>query len=239
MHSRGEVVDGIVFVARDPRATALTGRSHEDGAWYASAAFDVDASSRAAPPAPHVVILYDISSSSVQQDTRLIRDFLRGFLAQQQAWGTAEVIPFHTDVEAARRIDGSGTSAGFRDLERTLDALQPLLFDTDWSWVDLHVTEPSGERVSWDHDVSGAGATFTGGYTYGFGPEIYRIANAPLGDYRLEIDYYADDVTTVGAEALTHVVVYRRRRRGIERSEFFLVLSEETERRPLTTVPLE
>lgn len=114
-----------------------------------------------------------------------------------------------------------------------------LMFDTGWSWVDLHVVEPGGEDVSWDHDTSAAGATFTGGYTFGFGPEIYRIAKAPRGNYRLEVHYYSDDETTIGTEALVHVVIYQRGRRGQQRSDHFVVLKSAEERQLLTTVRVE
>jgi Flp pilus assembly protein TadD len=114
-----------------------------------------------------------------------------------------------------------------------------LMFDTGWCWVDLHVIEPGGEDVSWNHETSAAGATFTGGYTFGFGPEIYRIAKAPRGEYRLEVDYFSDDTTTIGTEALVHVVVYQRGRRGMQRSDHFIVLKTAEERQVLTTVRVE
>jgi hypothetical protein len=115
-----------------------------------------------------------------------------------------------------------------------------LMFDTGWSWVDVHVLEPSGEDVSWDNTASKAGATFTGGYTFGFGPEIYRIAKAPRGDYRLELHYFAEDETDVGKETLAHIVVYARGRRGgVERREHFMVLKSQEERQVITTVRME
>jgi hypothetical protein len=109
-----------------------------------------------------------------------------------------------------------------------------LMFDTGWSWVDLHVVEPGGERVSWDHDTSEAGATFTGGYTFGYGPEIYALPKAPPGTYRLAIDYYAEDETRVSLETLVHVIVHHRGRR----TEHFLVLGEEKENFELTTIEM-
>lgn len=115
-----------------------------------------------------------------------------------------------------------------------------LMFDTGWSWVDLHVTEASGERVSWDQPQSRTGATFTGGYTFGFGPEIYTLPKAPRGEYRLAIDYYAADQTNVSLETLVHVIIRARGRRGVvEQSERFVVLSEQKENLLLTTVTME
>lgn len=97
-----------------------------------------------------------------------------------------------------------------------------LMFDAGWCYVDFHVTEPGGERVSWDHTKSASGATFTGGFTLGFGPEIYTLPRAPRGTYAIALDYYSDDETTIAIETLVHVIVNRRG----ERSEYFFVLSE-------------
>jgi hypothetical protein len=114
-----------------------------------------------------------------------------------------------------------------------------LMFDTGWCYVDLHVIEPGGEDVSWNHDKSAAGATFTGGYTLGFGPEIYRIAKAPRGEYKLEVEYFSDDTSTIGSEALVHVVIYQRGRRGLQRRDHFVVMKTAEERQLLTTVRVE
>jgi Flp pilus assembly protein TadD len=110
-----------------------------------------------------------------------------------------------------------------------------LMFDTGWAWVDLHVTEPGGERVSWDHIASKSGAKFTGGYTFGYGPEIYTLPKAPRGTYRLAIDYYADDETRVSLETLVHVIVHHRGRRA----EHFFVLGEERENFEFTTIEMQ
>jgi vault protein inter-alpha-trypsin-like protein len=118
--------DGMLRIARDGRETALAARSAEDGMWYASAAVDFTPESREAVPASQVVILYDTSSSSVQQNREVLRRFLGAFLARQQAWSTAEVVPFHVDIDEPRRIENAGTPAAARDLDRVLDELQPL-----------------------------------------------------------------------------------------------------------------
>jgi len=109
------------------------------------------------------------------------------------------------------------------------------MYDTGWSWADLHVTEPSGERVAWNHDTSKAGATLTGGYTFGYGPQIYALPRAPRGTYRVALDYYGADETSVGLETLVHVIVLRRG----ERRDYFLVLAEEQENLNLTAVDID
>lgn len=118
--------DGMLRISRDVRETALTARSSEDGLWYASAAVDFTPESREAMPAPQVVILYDTSSSSVQQKAPVLRRFLRDFLVRQQAWATTVVLPFHVDLDEPHRIEKAGTPGGASELDRVLDGLQPL-----------------------------------------------------------------------------------------------------------------
>lgn len=157
-------------------------------------------------------------------------DWLSGAVHEQ----TAEALARWDQASPGERRNGIDIRVDEGD-ELTIE----LMFDTGWCWVDLHVVEPDGEDVSWNHDKSAAGATFTGGYTYGFGPEIYRIAKAPRGNYRLEVHYYSDDETTIGTEALVHVVIYQRGRRGLQRSDHFVVLKTAEERQLLTTVRVE
>ena len=126
MHSRSDVIDGIIKVARDERESALLAYSRDDGMWYASAAIDVRTPGDAMPAAPRVVILYDTSSSSVQQNAPLLRRFLSAFLSRQTAWATADVIPFHIALDEPRHIDKAALPAGQRELERVLSEQQPL-----------------------------------------------------------------------------------------------------------------
>ncbi|MEA3357404.1 MAG: hypothetical protein U9Q67_03120, partial [Patescibacteria group bacterium] len=63
--------------------------------------------------------------------------------------------------------------------------------------IDLHVTDPEGNHV-WYSDMSApTGAELDFDNTSGFGPEHYTISSEegddmPLGDYKIEVVYYAD-----------------------------------------------
>src|SRR6185436_20048698 len=132
----------------------------------------------------------------------------------------AEVASWARRLRAAKRDEDRGTddihnridealgrweTASAIDRQRGVDVrVDPrdaltveLMWDTGWSYVDIHLTEPGGEVVKWDNDTSKAGGRLTGGYIFGFGPEIYTIRNAPAGEFRLDIDYYASDRTNV------------------------------------------
>lgn len=147
---------------------------------------------------------------------------------EDNGWNDAAVYEQINDVVArAERQRGTDVRADSQD-----DMTIELMFDTGWSWVDLHIIEPGGEEVTWNHDTSKAGATFTGGFTFGFGPEIYTLRHAPRGDYRLDIDYYMSDTTNLSLETLAHVIVYTRGRRH----EHFVVLQFDEEHRTLETI---
>jgi hypothetical protein len=109
------------------------------------------------------------------------------------------------------------------------------MYDTGWAYADLHVTEPSGERVAWDQDTSQSGAKLTGGLTFGYGPQIYTLAKAPRGQYRIALDYWSTDETNVSLETLVHVIVHRRG----QRRDYFFVLAEEKENLVLATIDVE
>ena len=129
--------------------------------------------------------------------------------------------------ERQRGLDlRAGAGAGL-----TIDSM----YDTGWSWADLHVTEPSGDHVAWNQDSSKAGAKLTGGYTFGYGPQIYALPRPPRGAYQVTLDYYGADDTSVGLETLVHVIVQK----GRDRHDFFIVLAEEEEKLPVTTIEIE
>jgi Ca-activated chloride channel family protein len=119
------------------------------------------------------------------------------------------------------------------------DALQvDVMWDTNYSDVDLHVTEPGGETVMHSHRESAQGGLLHDDIRDGYGPEIYTIRRAARGPYQIAVDYFTADETDVGIETIVHAVVHQRTRSGVARSEFILVLSEGKEHRILATIDL-
>jgi tetratricopeptide (TPR) repeat protein len=118
---------------------------------------------------------------------------------------------------------------------RETDLATEMMFDTGYSYVDLHVTEPSGERVAWNHETSVAGATHTGGFVFGYGPQIYSIETAPRGDYVINADYYSDDESNVSLESLAHVIVTKHGKR----SDYFVVMRFDDENKKVATVTMD
>jgi len=67
-----------------------------------------------------------------------------------------------------------------------------MLWNQDQTDVDLHVTEPSGEKCFYSHKKTKSGGEITSDITTGFGPEMYHNANAPIGTYQVAVKFYSN-----------------------------------------------
>ncbi len=67
-----------------------------------------------------------------------------------------------------------------------------LTWDADACDVDLWVTEPSGEKVLYNHPTSKEGGHLSADFTQGYGPEEFVLAHAPRGTYKIEANFYGD-----------------------------------------------
>ena len=114
-----------------------------------------------------------------------------------------------------------------------------LMWDSNYSYVDIHVVEPSGEEVTWNHAKSLHGGSIVGWMTQGFGPEIYVSRGGSHGKYRIDVQYYSSDGTEVSRETLAHVIVLTRGRFGVKRTDHVIVLSKNDERRNVIDVEVE
>ncbi len=63
--------------------------------------------------------------------------------------------------------------------------------------VDLHVLEPGGEDVYYQHMESAQGGHLYYDVTDGYGPEIYVLGSGKPGTYRLSVVYYSGSTRTV------------------------------------------
>jgi len=65
-----------------------------------------------------------------------------------------------------------------------------LIWDTDMTDLELHVTEPSGENCYSFHNKTQSGGMISRDFTKGYGPEEYLIRNASPGDYKITIKLF-------------------------------------------------
>ena len=121
----------------------------------------------------------------------------------------------------------------------TADLQVDVMWECDYCDVDLHVIEPGGEEVMYSHRKSKHDGELSDDITGGFGPEIYAIARAPRGAYKVVLEYFGNDATEVSAETLVHVIVTTRGRFSVHRRDYTLLLSRGKERTEVTTANVE
>lgn len=116
--------------------------------------------------------------------------------------------------------------------------LQVLLFwDTDQTDVDLHIEEPGGEVVMYSHRESqSTGGRLDRDDTDGYGPEIYSVASAPSGPYKLMAHYFGSRGT--GQTTATVVVVAREGTNEERRWRFVVPLTTTGSKIHLATIDL-
>lgn len=90
-----------------------------------------------------------------------------------------------------------------------LDIAVVMHWNTDRTDVDLHITEPSGEICYYSNPQSASGGRMTQDITEGLGPEMYSLAKAPQGDFRIEAKYYNNDANRTQAPTETLLTVFR------------------------------
>ncbi len=105
----------------------------------------------------------------------------------------------------ANRILPLAQAAGVKDvpldqrLVRLLacDLRIVLTWDADETDIDLWVTEPTGEKVSYTHRLSRIGGIISRDFTDGYGPEEYVLHRAVPGVYRIQANYYGSDAARI------------------------------------------
>ncbi|HXA20293.1 MAG TPA: carboxypeptidase regulatory-like domain-containing protein, partial [Thermoanaerobaculia bacterium] len=108
-----------------------------------------------------------------------------------------------------------------------------VMWDSNYTDVDLHVIEPGGEEVFYNHMRSAANGWLHADVTTGFGPETYTIPRMASGPYQVALHYYADDETRMTMETLVHVIIYVRG----QRQDRFIALTGKDDREVVATVP--
>jgi uncharacterized protein YfaP (DUF2135 family) len=96
---------------------------------------------------------------------------------------------------------------GLQDL-LDVDVRIVMAWDADNTDIDLHVIEPSGEEVSYEHNLSTIGGTVSKDLTDGYGPEEYMVRKAMHGVYTIKAKYYGSRSTKVMGSVTVQVDVY-------------------------------
>ena len=90
-----------------------------------------------------------------------------------------------------------------------LDLLVVITWNTDNSDVDLHLLEPGGEECYYQNRQTKIGGRLTTDVTQGYGPEMYTLARARPGTYRIRAKYFAQVRNRASARTKVHATIYR------------------------------
>lgn len=92
-----------------------------------------------------------------------------------------------------------------------VDVRVVLTWDTNDSDMDLHVTDPRGERCMYSHTRTAIGGRISRDMTQGYGPEEFLLHKAVPGTYTIEANYFGTrqqhavvGPTTLKAELILH-----------------------------------
>jgi hypothetical protein len=105
------------------------------------------------------------------------------------------LVLLHVLCEAGERRHGLSAlwplDAALRVPNFSVGLLVWLSWDTDKTDIDLHVVEPSGNEVYYQNKRSSIGGHLSKDFTQGYGPEVYLLKDAPMGNYKVKAKYYA------------------------------------------------
>jgi hypothetical protein len=87
------------------------------------------------------------------------------------------------------------------------DVVVTIMWNTDYTDVDLHVREPTGEESFYGNRTTRIGGQLTRDVTQGYGPEMYVLRNAPKGKYRVDAHYFASDSNRTSVRTKVQVTI--------------------------------
>ncbi len=177
-----------------------------------------------------VTVAGTVSDRSVRKVTLTLNG--RSHTANARAGRFEGHLPVEPGVNAleanAANAAGSGRDrATFIANPPKTDLKVALTWDTPGTDLDLHVTEPGGEECYHGNRRTAAGGLLEVDDTDGWGPELYALPVAALGEYRLSVAYY-DAGRAAKTEAQVEVVV-REGSPHEERHLFQVTLTHEGE----------
>ncbi len=114
-----------------------------------------------------------------------------------------------------------------REIEKELIQSMPVDVRVVINWnknstdIDLHVTDPSGEKCFYSHPQTAMGGRISRDITQGYGPEQFMLKKAQRGTYQVFVNYFGDSQvkaegpSTVMVEVFTNYATSREQRQVI------------------------
>ena len=143
-----------------------------------------------------VTITGTVSDNKIRYADLVINGVRRGINVNQGNFKTDVLVsPGANLVEIiARNRAGEGSdSVTYYAKAPKLDLQVILNWDTDKTDIDLHVTDPSGFETFFGNRESPAGGRLDVDDVDGYGPEVFTLANALSGKYRVFVHYFSSN----------------------------------------------
>ena len=119
---------------------------------------------------------------------------------------------FHTDINAL-----VAKNPHLRVKEEIKKYIMPVDSDVriimSWnlgnSYIDLHITDPNGEKCDYRNLTTSTGGQFSTDFSGGFGPREFIQKKAVKGTYLIQTNYYGDNIQRIAGPAMIMVEIYR------------------------------
>lgn len=103
----------------------------------------------------------------------------------------------YVKVEADNAAGTGSAALKLTTNNEAMDIKVILSWDTNYTDVDLWVTNPENERVYYAHRESKIGGSLDIDITTGYGPETFTQKSALPGEYLVQVQYYGGDRPTM------------------------------------------
>jgi tetratricopeptide (TPR) repeat protein len=98
--------------------------------------------------------------------------------------------------------------------------------DTD---IDLWVEDPNGEKAYYGNSKTKIGGRMSYDMTDGYGPEEFLLKNAPKGEYKILVDYFADNVQKISGPTVLKVTFFTNYGRANEERKISIIRLDKEE----------
>lgn len=135
-----------------------------------------------------------VSDESISRVTLVVNGFARSIDAVAGKFKATIVVSKGdntVEVLADNKAGQGRDSVSFFSDVPPVDMQVVLSWDTDGTDVDLHVTDPKGEECFYGHRKTELGGKLDVDDTDGFGPEVFTLAHAANGDYKVDVKYFS------------------------------------------------
>ncbi|WP_282050489.1 VIT domain-containing protein [Maribacter aquivivus] len=117
-------------------------------------------------------------------------------------------------VELSRLVYKYGDKLKLKKEEK--EKFKPLETDVriviDWNHndtdIDLWVVDPKDEKANYSNQETKIGGHMSEDMTEGYGPEEFMLKNAIKGEYKILVDYYADDVQKISGPTVLKITMF-------------------------------